>query len=110
MILPKIKEDIDAFSTAWVILDRKFLLPTQIRLILPDKVKIQDFKLSNIRANEEVEPRYFVGVKPPKSSGWKVEINPGAGGPEPAAAKRPRRAGEQEAVVRPARSQTSIDR
>ena len=45
MITPKIKEDQDVFSTAWVQLDREFLLPTRILLVSPDKAKLQDFRL-----------------------------------------------------------------
>ena len=44
-------------------------------LISPDKAKQQDFRLSNIKANEPVNEKYFVGVKPGKIP-WKVEINP----------------------------------
>ena len=44
MITPKLKEDQDAFSTAWVRLDRKYLVPSPcIVLFLPDKVKVQGF-------------------------------------------------------------------
>ena len=74
-IQPNLKEDKAVFSTAWVYLDRKYLVPKRIYLISPDKSKIQDFILSNIKANEPVKQEYFVGVKPGKP--WKVEINPG---------------------------------
>ena len=51
MIMPRMKEDKDVFSTAWVTLDREFLLPTRIVLISPDKAKQQDFRLSKHNAN-----------------------------------------------------------
>jgi TIGR03009 family protein len=98
-IHPRIKEDQDVFSTAWVFLDRKFLLPRKILLVSPDRSKVQEFLLSNIRANQEVKPQYFVGVKPGKP--WKVQINPGGNEPEPANVKRPRRGADPQAAQRP---------
>ena len=98
-IQPRMKEDQDVFSTAWVWLDRKFLLPKRIMLISPDKAKIQDFILSNIKANQPVKEHYFVGVKPGKP--WKVQINPGGPEPAPANAKRPRGAADPQAAQRP---------
>jgi TIGR03009 family protein len=98
-IKPLIKEDQDVFSTAWVYLDRKFLLPKRILLISPDKAKVQDFVLSDIRANQPVKPQYFVGVKPGKP--WTVQINPGGNENDPAKAKRARRASDPQATQRP---------
>jgi hypothetical protein len=98
-IQPRMKEDQDVFSTAWVYLDRKFLLPKRILLVSPDKAKVQDFVLSNIAANQPVKPQYFVGVKPGKP--WKVQINPGGPEQDPANAKRPRRGGDPQAAQRP---------
>jgi TIGR03009 family protein len=87
-IKPLLKEDADSFSTAWIYLDRDFLLPTRIFLVSPDKKSSKDFRLSNINANNKkgVDPRLFVGVTPPK---WKVERNPPVGNPQ--SAQRPPR-------------------
>ncbi len=87
-IKPRLKEDAESFSTAWIWLDRDFLLPTRIYLIAPDRKSSKDFRLSNIDANNKngVNPRLFVGVTPPK---WKVERNPSVGNPQ--AAQRPPR-------------------
>ena len=53
----------------------RFLLPTRIVLIMPDKKSIQDFRLSNIKPNkEQVDPRYFSAVNP--KNNWKVIRNP----------------------------------
>ncbi len=81
-IVPLLKEDQDSFCTAWIYLDRKFLLPTRIFLVSPDQKSSKDFRLWNIKANakEGVDPQKFVGVVPPK---WKVERNP-AGDPKAA--------------------------
>jgi TIGR03009 family protein len=98
-IQPRMKEDQDVFSFAWVYLDRKFLLPTRILLLSPDKAKTQNFVLRNIKANQPVKQQYFVGVKPAKP--WKVEINPGGIENDPTNAKRPRRAGDPQAAQRP---------
>jgi TIGR03009 family protein len=101
VVTPNIKEDQEVFSTAWVKLDRKFLLPAQITLISPDRVKRQDFWLSKFNATEGINANYFIGVKPTKVSGWSVEINPLRDEPAGAAAKRPRRAGDPKAAQRP---------
>jgi TIGR03009 family protein len=108
MIMPKIKEDLDSFSTAWVQLDRKFLLPTRILLIAPDKAKLQDFRLSSPRANLPVKPEYFVGVKPTKP--WQIVVNPAADAPGNPAPKRTRQLGNPKAAQRPAAGPGQIER
>ena len=100
MVLPRFKEDADVFSTAWVWLDRDFLLPRRILLISPDKAKQQDFTLSGHKANKAVNPRFFVGVKPTKASGWKVEVNPLNADAGPADRGRGRRAADAKAAQR----------
>ena len=50
MIKPLLKEDQDTFSTAWVYLDKQFLLPTRIYLSVPDGQSTKDFELSEIKA------------------------------------------------------------
>jgi TIGR03009 family protein len=110
VVTPKIKEDQDVFSTAWVKLERKFLLPAQITLISPDKAKRQDFLLSNFRANKGVSEKYFIGVKPTKISGWTVEVNPLADGPSSGTGKRARRAVDPKAAQRAAPGQDQIQR
>jgi TIGR03009 family protein len=111
-VTPRLKEDQDVFSTAWVKLDRKFLLPAQITLISPDRVKRQDFWLSKFRANapEGVSEKYFIGVKPTKVSGWSVEVNPLRDEPAGAAAKRARRPGDPKAAQRAVPGRQPIDR
>jgi TIGR03009 family protein len=110
MILPRMKEDMDVFSTAWVTLDREFLLPTRIVLVSPDKAKQQDFRLSKHNANaaDGVNPKFFVGVKPNKP--WTVEINPFVPDAAPADAKRARRGVDPRAAQRPAPGQGAIQR
>ncbi len=97
-IQPRMKEDKDVFSTAWVYLDRKYLVPKRIYLISPDKSKIQDFILSNIKANEPVKQQYFVGVKPGKP--WKIEFNPAGAQAEGPGQKGARRKGDPQAAER----------
>ena len=103
VVTPRLKEDQDVFSTAWVKLDRAFLLPAQITLISPDRVKRQDFWLSKFRANakEGVNEKYFIGVKMSKVSGWTTEINPLRDDPAGATSKRARRPGDPKAAQRP---------
>ncbi len=89
-VLPKFPEEQDRYSSAWIYLDRRFLLPTRIVLIMPDKKSIQDFRLSNIQPNKEkVDPRYFTAVNP--KNNWKVIRNPGADAARPANAGAPKR-------------------
>jgi TIGR03009 family protein len=108
MINPNIKEDKDSFQTAWVRLDRKFLLPTRIVLVLPEKVKMQDFTLSRPRANLPVNEKFFVGVKPTKP--WQIVVNPMGDAPSGAAAKGGRRLVEPKATRRPAADQGETQR
>jgi TIGR03009 family protein len=108
-IQPLLREDKEVFSTAWVTLDREFLLPTRIVLISPDLSKQQYFYLSKHRANEPVNGRFFVGVKP-EGKDWKLERNPGrddAGVPK---TKRARRAGEPQSAQHPASGDNTIPR
>jgi TIGR03009 family protein len=86
MIKPLLKEDQDTFNIAWVYLDKKFLLPTRIYLLGPDKHSSKDFVLSDIKANKPVDDQFFRGVNP--NNYFKVERNPG--GPAPAATPRAR--------------------
>jgi outer membrane lipoprotein-sorting protein len=74
VIKPKLKEDQENFKTAWVFLDRKFLLPVRIILFTPDGQSTRDFQLSRIEANQGVSDETFRGVK---FKGWSVERNPG---------------------------------
>jgi hypothetical protein len=108
MITPRIKQDIDAFSTAYVQLDRQFLLPNRILLVSPDKAKLQDFRLSNPRANLPVDPKFFIGVKPTKP--WQIVVNPAADAPGNPAPKRARQLGNPKAAQRPAPDQGQIER
>ena len=112
VVTPRLKEDQDVFSTAWVKLDRKFLLPAQITLISPDRVKRQDFWLSKFRANakEGINENYFIGVKMSKVSGWTTEINPLRDDPAAGGAKRPRRAGDPKAAQRAVPGREAIER
>jgi TIGR03009 family protein len=88
-IRPLLDADKESFSIAWVYLDRDYLLPRRIYLLAPDKQSSKDFRLSNIRANQNVDAKKFVGVVPP-GKGWKVERNPAAIEP-PRQSTRPQR-------------------
>jgi TIGR03009 family protein len=75
VIKPKLKADQESFSTAWVWLDRTYLLPVRITLLSPDNQSVRDFQLSKIAANQGVNNDAFRGGKFP---GWTVERNPTA--------------------------------
>jgi TIGR03009 family protein len=103
VIKPRLKEDKENFSTAWVYLDRKFLLPVRIFLFTPDGQSTRDFRLSHIEANQGVSEKEFRGIR---YKGFTVERNPGE--PEPGQADRavPRR----NAVGQASQSARSVDR
>jgi TIGR03009 family protein len=87
MIKPRLQQDQDTFSTALVRLNKEFLLPTHIFLLDPNGKMTKDFELSQIKPNQKVDPRLFVGVNPDNQ--FKIERNPG--GPVPANNARGRR-------------------
>jgi TIGR03009 family protein len=105
MIKPLLKEDQDTFSTAWVYLDKQFLLPTRIYLLGPDKHSSKDFVLSDINANTPVDDRDFQGVNP--NNFFKIERNPG--GPAPAANPRARLRQQKEQKDQNARRPPAAD-
>ncbi len=98
-IKPKLDEDKESFSTAWVVLDAKYLLPTRIKLLSPDKKSTKEFFLSQIQPNAEVKEAFFRGVDPGKP--WKVERNPGGQPPARANAPAPRDRPDGQAAQRP---------
>jgi TIGR03009 family protein len=86
-IKPKLKNDQESFSLAWVRLDRKYLLPVRITLLSPDGQSVRDFQLSRISANQGVKSALFHGEKLP---GWTVQWNP-AEPEESEASRQPQR-------------------
>jgi TIGR03009 family protein len=98
--MPRLKEDQESFSVAWVQLDRDFLLPTRVHLLAADRKSSKDFLLSKIEPNKQVNGQFFVGVNPGK--GWKLERNPGGPAPAPADAKGLRRQPNGQAAQRAA--------
>jgi TIGR03009 family protein len=92
-IEPLLQQDQDTFSTAWVYLDKDFLLPTRIFLLAPNGKMTKDFHLSQIKPNQQVDARLFVGVNP--GNQFKIERNPG--GPAPASNPRARRRQQEDA-------------
>ena len=93
MIKPLLQQDQETFSTAWVYLDKEYLLPKRIFLLAPNGKMTKDFHLSQIKPNKQVDPRLFVGVNP--GNQFKIERNPG--GPAPANNPRARRRQQEDA-------------
>jgi TIGR03009 family protein len=88
VIQPRLQEDQESFKTAWIFLDRNFLLPLRIVLFSPDNKSSKDFRLSGHRANKEVGDEYFQGGVPARKPNdprppWKVIRNPEAQGRPP---------------------------
>ena len=93
-IKPKLQEDKESFSIAFVNLDRRYLLPVRIMLKSPDGKSLKDFRLGPMYPNSMVNDKNFEGK--PLGSPWKIVRNPGGedrparGGTEPAATDRER--------------------
>jgi TIGR03009 family protein len=105
-IKPKLKEDQESFSRAFVNLNRDYLLPVRIVMVSPDGKSKKDFRLGPLYPNHQVNVKNFEGkaLGPP----WKVVRNPAGqdrpgirrtrrgGPPDPAAARsRPEAAQRQ---------------
>jgi TIGR03009 family protein len=105
-IKPKLKEDKDSFSVAFVNLDRKYLLPLRILMISPDGKSSKDFRLGPMYPNRPVNDKNFDGK--PLGPPWKLVRNPGGEQRPRAGVARPRR----EAAADPAAAtpRTTIDR
>ena len=76
MIKPLLQEDQESFSTAWVYLDKKFLLPTRIYLLAPDGKSSKDFRLSQIKRQQPCEAKSLRGRR--------LRANPGRSNAIPA--------------------------
>jgi TIGR03009 family protein len=90
-IKPKLKEDLDSFSTAFVRLDRDLLLPLRIVLVSPDGKTTSYYQLSHMVRNGAINEKNFEGrvlAKP-----WKVVRNP-AGDDRPRSGVTRRRRGD----------------
>ncbi len=72
-VLPLLPIDKEAFSAAWVELDKTMLLPTQIVLARSGREEQKFFQMSEIKRNAQVMAENFQGQKlgPP----WKVLYN-----------------------------------
>ncbi len=98
-IKPKLQEDKESFSIAFVNLDRKYLLPVRIVMKSPDGKSQKDFKLREMYPNRVVNDKNFEGK--PLGSPWKIVRNP-AGEERPrAGANRARDAQGEPAAARP---------
>jgi TIGR03009 family protein len=93
-IKPKLKEDQDSFSVAFVSLDRTYLLPRRIYMVAPDGKSSKDFRMEAMYPNRPVNAKNFEGK--PLGPPWKLVRNP-AGEQRPrAGVTRPRREGAAE--------------
>ena len=111
-IKPKLKEDKESFSLAFVNLDRKYLLPIRIIMLSPDGKSKKDFRLGPMYPNRQVNDKNFEGK--PLGPPWKIVRNPSRRGAasrrhDPQPARRP--AGDP-AAARPqgGRSRTALNR
>jgi len=91
-IKPKLQEDKESFSIAFVKLDHDFLLPVQIVLKSPDGKSQKDFLLGPIYPNKAVNDKNFEGK--PLGSPWKIVRNPAGEDRPGAGVNRARRDGQ----------------
>jgi TIGR03009 family protein len=71
---PRLKEDIGTFKSAYIYLDKTYLLPARILLSTPpDGRSTRDFTLEAINPNAEVKETFFKGGV---FKGWAVVKNP----------------------------------
>jgi len=103
-VIPLLEIDKESFSKAMIQLDRKYLLPTNIVLIMPDGKSTQDYKFSDVKPNAVVDARNFVckELDPP----WKVVRNPGGEGQ--AQGQGPRRPAVENAAAREPAAQPAV--
>ncbi len=87
-IKPKLPEDKESFSLAFVNLDRKYLLPVRIVMKSPDGKSQKDFKLREMYPNRVINDKNFEGKL--LGSPWKIVRNPG-GDERPGAGTNPAR-------------------
>jgi TIGR03009 family protein len=73
-IEPRLKEDMESFSVAFVNLDINYMLPTRIVMISPDGKSTKDFSLGPMYPNKQLVERNFEGK--PMGSPWKIIRNP----------------------------------
>ncbi len=99
-IKPKLKEDQESFSLAYVNLDRKYLLPIRIIMLSPDGKSKKDFRLGPMYPNRQVNDKNFEGK--PLGPPWKIVRNPtGEERPRPGMARTRRDAAGDPAAARP---------
>jgi TIGR03009 family protein len=91
-ITPKLQEDKESFSVAFVKLDHDFLLPVQIMLKSPDGKSLKDFRLGPMYPNKAVNDKNFEGK--PLGSPWKIVRNPAGEDRPRAGVDRARRDGQ----------------
>jgi TIGR03009 family protein len=78
-VIPKLKEDQESFKTAFLYLEKTFLLPTRIALLNADGKSSRDYLLRDIKSNEPVDDKIFKGGR---LKGWMVQNNPAAQAPQ----------------------------
>ena len=75
-VRPRLEADQETFKSAFIYLEKKYLLPERIVLVTPDARGTRDYTLELAKANEPINQAYFKGGV---YKGWKVEKNPAAG-------------------------------
>jgi TIGR03009 family protein len=98
-IVPRLPEDLQSFSVAFVNLDRNGLQPVSISMISPDGKSQKQFQLRKMNRNAKVNEKNFEGK--PLGPPWKTIRNPGGGDPPGAGKNLFRNPQGEPAAVRP---------
>jgi TIGR03009 family protein len=99
-IKPRTKKDMDVFSSAFLQLSKTTFLPDRMLLVDTNGKDTQDYRFSQVDANQPIDARYFQALA---IKGWKVVENPEpveAAEAEPAPRQQP--SGRPQLGARPA--------
>ena len=83
-VVPRVDQDKDVFSQAYLELSKKTFLPDRLLLVSPNQKDTQDYKFSDVVANGKINPQFFEALD---IKGWKVVDNPE--GPAPVVRAQP---------------------
>ncbi len=75
-VIPLQRADSEAFSLAWLSLNKKSFLPLKLVMIMPNGKEQREYEFSSIKGRDHLDPKIFVGKG---IEGWTVIRNPDQG-------------------------------
>ncbi len=73
-VLPRLDEDKEVFSRAFIQLNKQTFLPDRLMLVSPNEKDTQDYRFNQVEANKTIDPKFFQAALTIK--GWKLIDNP----------------------------------